>query len=188
MQNKFFSLALVGWLGLALAACKEKSQTQTESKPTANASSAGSGPGVELKVKWPVGSRYVYRMDLDQQSTNKFPQMPQPMIQNVTMAMTYALAVTKETAKDGRELEMEFVANEMEVKMGEQVFMSFDSKEAAKSDAQNPFIGPYRKMIGSKLRILVDADGKLDEIIDLQEWTDKVTAGVAGPGERRATP
>ena len=179
MRNKFLSLALACLLGLALTACKDKSQTATESKPSANASAAGSGTGTDLKVKWPVGSRYVYRMDLDQQSTNKFPQMPQPMIQNVTMAMTYAISAIKEAGKDGRELEMEFVANEMEVKMGEQVFMSFDSKESAKSDTQNPFTGPYRKMIGTKLRIQVDADGKLDEIIDLQEWIDKVTAGVA---------
>jgi hypothetical protein len=104
------------------------------------------------------------------------------MQQDVTMAMTYALSVLKETPSGGRELEMEFLANEMEMKMGPQVMMSFDSKEKAKDDAQNPFTAPYRKMIGSKLLMQVDADGKVDKIVGLDEWIGKIAGGAPGPG------
>lgn len=136
--------------------------------------SSGSGEPVTLAVKWPVGTRYVYRMDLDQQQTNRIPQMPQPMQQHITMGMTYAIAVLKETEGGGRELEMEFVANEMEVRMGEQVMLSFDSKQSADNDAQTPFAAPFRKMIGSKLKLVTDRDGHVDKVDGIKEWVEQV--------------
>jgi hypothetical protein len=185
-------------LAASFAACKKSEQTTappaepkrsaetpapaSEVKRSADIPPAGSDKAVLLKVQWPVGNRYVYRMDLDQHSTNKIPQMPQPMQQDVTMAMTYALSVLKETEGGGRALEMEFLANEMEVKMGPQVVMSFDSKENSKDDGQNPFTAPYRKMIGSKLRIQMDSDGKVEKIIGLQEWIDNISGDATGPG------
>ena len=105
------------------AAANPKSESPGSTQPATTSSSAkspaGAEKGVLLKIKWPVGNRYVYRMDMDQHVTNRVPQMPKPMQQDVTMAMTYALSVTKELPQDGREVEMEFLANEMEVKMGE---------------------------------------------------------------------
>ena len=172
MSHPLVTLALAALLAGFLAACRK-------SEP---ASGPNSKEGVLLKVKWPVGARYVYRMDLDQHSTNKIPQMPQGIQQDVTMAMTYALSVVKETAGGGRELEMEFLANEMEVKMGPQVMISFDSKENSSNDAKNPLVAPFRKMIGSKLRMQVDADGKVEQVIGLQEWTDRLSAE-AGPAK-----
>ena len=172
MKHQLVTLVLAASLAGFLAACRK-------SEPAAGSDSK---EGVLLKVKWPVGARYVYRMDLDQHSTTKFPQMPQGMKQDVTMAMTYALSVVKETADGGRDLEMEFLANEMEVKMGPQVVMSFDSKENSSNDAQNPLLAPYRKMIGSKLHIQVGADGKVEQIVGLQEWIDRLSAD-AGPAQ-----
>ncbi len=178
-----------------LSSCKKAEQPPVNSKtdqpattPVAPengakpATPATSGKGVVLKAKWVVGNRYVYRMDLDQNSTNHIPQMPQPMRQSVTMAMTYALNVVKETPTGGREVEMEFLANEMEIKMAEQVVLSFDSKENAKDEAKNPFLGPFRKMIGSKLRMEFDADGKVDKIVGMDEWMNQVAGEDGGPG------
>jgi hypothetical protein len=186
MLSKLTAPTFAVLLAAIFGACKKQEQTASvipEAKRSPEMTSANPEKGVLLKVKWPVGSRYVYRMDLDQHSTNKFPQMPKPMQQDVTMAMTYGLSVLKEIPVGGRELEMEFLANEMEMKMGEQVMMSFDSKETPKNEAQNPFTAPYRKMIGSKLRLQVDADGRVDKIIGLQEWLDTITADVPGPGK-----
>ena len=94
MRHPLVTLVLAALLAGFLAACKK-------SEPAAGSNSK---EGVLLKVKWPVGARYVFRMDLDQHSTNRFPQMPQGMQQDVTMAMTYALSVVKETAAGGRDL------------------------------------------------------------------------------------
>ncbi len=171
MKYNALPLSFVLFLATAFLGCNKSGPS------SGGAKSDDSGGTVLLKAKWPVGNRYVYRMDLDQHSTNQIPQMPKPMQQDVLMAMTYAITVLKETEGDGRELEMEFLANEMEVKMGEQVVMSFDSKETAKDDAQNPFSAPYRKMIGSKLRMQMDAQGRLEKVIGLDEWVDNVSGG-----------
>ena len=154
---------------------KAKQATTPAPKPAANLEK-----GVVLKVKWPVGNRYVYRMDLDQHTTNNVPQMPKPMQQDLTMAMTYAISVPKETANGGHELEMEFLANEMEIKVGGQTMMSFDSKEPPA--AGNPIAEPLRKMIGSKVRMEVDADGKVQKVLNLDEWSNSL-AGDGGPAK-----
>jgi hypothetical protein len=162
------------------------SRSASETPPPASATEAkpASAPAtgaVELQAKWPVGARYVYRLDTDQQMTNHIPMMPNPMEQHITMGMTYALSVLKETPEKGREIELEFLANEMEMKMGGQTVMSFDSKEPAAGEQGNPFVTPMRKMIGSKVHILLSADGTLDKIPNLQEWQKTLTGDAGGP-------
>ena len=46
----------------------------------------------------------------------------------------------------------------MDFKMGDMT-MSFDSKTDTGID-NNPFVGPYRKMTGSKLHVLLDDKGQ----------------------------
>jgi hypothetical protein len=143
--------------------------------PSVAKGSTGTGEPVLLRMKWPLGSRYVYRMDLEQRTTNRVPMMPKPVEQNVSMAMTYALSVTKELPDNGHELEMEFLANEMEIKMGDQVMMSYDSKESGKA-AQNAMMAPFQKMIGSKIRMEVNAEGKTEKV-DMQQWFNTISKG-----------
>lgn len=157
------------------SASRSPSTESQTAASTAPAAEAGAENGVRLQVKWPVGNRYIYRMDLEQNSTNNIPQMPRPMQQTVTMAMTYAINVLKETENGGRELEMEFLANEMEIKMGEQIMMAFDSKET-KDAPQNPIAAPFRKMIGSKVKIQVDSTGKVERVVGLDEWLNSLAA------------
>jgi hypothetical protein len=172
--------------------CKKSESTapahpQVEKRPSAPEATAATKPeaapaqdnGVLLRAKWPVGNRYTYRLDLDQHVTNHIPQMPKPMQQDVTMGMTYALSVDQATANDGREISLEFLANEMEVKMGEQTVISFDSKESGKSDAQNPFAAPFRKMIGSKVKMLMNAKGEVEKVA-ADEWRKSVTGDDPG--------
>jgi hypothetical protein len=74
---------------------------------------------------------------------------------------------------------MEFLSNEMEVKMGEQVVLSFDSKESGKNDAQNPISAPFRKMIGTKVRMEMNADGSVAKV-DLDDWQKSVVGDDPG--------
>jgi hypothetical protein len=192
MKPSLFLLTCL--LSLILSGCKKSEQPAVNSASTDQTSPAQSDPpkataagksespahGTDLKVKWPVGSRYVYRLDLESRSTNNIPQMPKPMHQDITMAMTYAVNVVKETPDNGRLLEMEFLANEMEMKMADQVVMSFDSKETSK-EAQNPFVGPFKKMIGSKIQLQTDADGKVDKVLNHEEWLNEVAGDGPGP-------
>jgi hypothetical protein len=139
-----------------------------------------SSEAVVLQVKWPVGGRYIFRVDMLQDSTNHIGKMP-PIRQSFTTALTYALTVVQELPESGRELEIEFLANEMEIKMADQVVVSFDSKESAEGEEQNFMIGPFRKMIGSKVRVQTDAKGKLEKILNLEEWRQALAGDQPGP-------
>src|ERR1035437_5642149 len=72
----------LSWLG-----CKK-------SEPIIKARTPPSGP-VELKLKWPVGSRMVQNLDLKQTSETQVPGMPNPMKQDMTMGQRYARSVLK---------------------------------------------------------------------------------------------
>jgi hypothetical protein len=186
MRMRLSCAGLAISLVLLSSACRKSEQPNNplpsgaDQKQGAAVGSASKG-AVLLKVKWPMGNRYVYRMDLDQQSTNKIPQMPNPIQQNVTMAMTYALAVVKETPEGEHDLEMSFLASEMEVKMGGQTLLSFDSKENPKDAPPNPMTGSLRKMIGSKLLMHLAPDGKVKEVVGLDEWVNNVAGDNGGP-------
>lgn len=143
--------------------------------------SALSGEPVLLQVKWPVGNRYVYRLDLDQQSLAKIPQFPKPIAQSMNMAMTYAISVLKENPDGGRELEVEFVATELEIKTGDQVMMTFDSKETAANESGNPAAAAFRNIVGSKVRMETDTEGKLIKVIGAEEWVAKIAGEPGDP-------
>src|SRR5438552_9185400 len=152
--NLVFVYATIFLLTVAIA-CKKSEQS---AGTTAEKSSDKVSPLVPaqkteetilLKAQWPVGNKYTYRMDLAQASTMQFPGMAKPMQQEITMAQTYSLSVPKERATGGRELGIQFIAMELDFKMGDMT-MSFDSKIDTSSD-KDAFLAPYRKLIGSKL-------------------------------------
>jgi hypothetical protein len=103
------------------------------------------------------------------------------MLQDVTMGMTYALSILKELPNGGREAELEFLANEMEISMAGQTVMSFDSKQNSKNDEQNQMAGPFRKILGSKVRLQYDASGKIDQVVGYEEWAKRLQGDVSGP-------
>ena len=168
MRNQCVSLCLaVALLGL-MNGCKKAEQP------------GGSKTGVLLQAKWPVGNRYVFRLNTDQQTTTKLPQMPNAIQQHLNLTMTYAIAVLKEGPDGGRELEIEFLANEVELKTGDQAGMKFDSKDNPTNDDPNPMATPFRKMVGSKVRLQTDASGKVDKIIGLEDWISNLASDDAG--------
>jgi len=42
------------------------------------------------------------------------------------------------------------------------------------------FAAPYRKMVGSKARLLLNADGKVEKVLNLDEWLNNLKAGAQG--------
>ncbi|MSU62669.1 MAG: hypothetical protein EXS31_09775 [Pedosphaera sp.] len=177
MKPEVQFLAIGTAMLLFLNACS-KSEQGAPSAPSASKSPIASavvttGGPVELKAKWPVGNKYTYRMDMAQKFV--FKMAGKPMEQNVTISQTYSLTPLKEREGGGREVELEFVAMEMDFKMGEMT-MSFDSK--SDSDAGgNPFAGVFKKVMGSKLAMLLDGKGQMESIPKYQEWKDSISEG-----------
>src|SRR5262245_4774437 len=130
---KRISLALLLCVAVActFCACKKSESggaTTPSGKPADKRAPAAPTEAVELKMKWPVGNRYTYRMDIDQDIQIKMGQMPNPMHQQVAMGQNYALSVLKDTPEGGHEVEFEFISMEMDMRMNDKPMMSFDSK------------------------------------------------------------
>jgi hypothetical protein len=181
MKPKLLAVALCVVAVSSLPGCKKSEPAG--SAPDAKPSGAGQpSEAVELKAKWPVGNKYTYRVDLTQNIKMQIPGMPQPMLQVVTMAQTYSMAVLGERPNNGRELELQFDAMEMDIQMGG-FSMSFDSKGDAEADKTNPFAAPFRKIMGSKLKLLLGGNGLLDAVEKLDEWLDKALEDSPPPAQ-----
>ena len=211
MRSELISVCLSGALMALLGGCR-KAEPPSEPKPptqsnaptrSENSAQSNAPPAtipvqsapaqptvaspqarVLLKVKWPVGNRYVYRLSLEQHSTNQISSLPQPSQEHLALGLTYAMAVLKETESAGRELELEFLANDMEIRMADKIAVSFDTTDGTTNETRTPVPGPFRKLIGSKLRLQLDADGKVNKVVELREWAKSLVGDGTGPAEQ----
>jgi hypothetical protein len=91
--------------------------------------------------------------------------------------LDYSITVLKPREGGGHELEVEFLAQKIESKLGGRSLIAFDSAADAKLDRANPVAAALRKLVGIKIHYLTDASGKLEKVNGAQELQAKVLAG-----------
>ena len=152
----------------------------TPSQPTTNAAAATTnapaGDSVDLRLKWPVGKRYLQRMEVVQESESMIPGVPQAMKQESVQSQDYSITVTKEREGGGRELELEFVGQKVDTKMGGKPLVTFDSKSDAKGDRTNAVASAMRKLVGVKIQYLTDTNGRIEKVVGGQELQNRLTS------------
>src|SRR5260370_42016428 len=148
MKTTFAIFSLCLTLLLPLTGCKKSGESGANSGSPAAAKGRRPDEAVRLQIKLPVGNRYVERMELKQNSEMVMPQMPQPMKQNLTIGQEDALSVLQERAGGGRELELEFLAIQMNMSAGGQPPMAFDSKGAGMVEGRNLLVDAFGRWIG----------------------------------------
>jgi len=180
MKRTLLGFVLCAAVAGPFLACKkaEPGGSTPAGKPADKRAPSAPTEAVEMKMKWPVGYRYTYRTDIDQDIQMKMPQMPNPMHQQVAMGQNYSLSVLKETPDGGREIEFEFVSMEMDVRMNERSVMNFDSKGESTGDTE-----AFRKLMGSKLKFLLNSSNQLEKVEGYEELMKKATSG--GPPQSR---
>jgi hypothetical protein len=129
----------------------------------------------DLKLKWPVGSRLVYRMEMKQSTEMQPPGAPQKVKQETNMTQEFAISSLKATDSGGRELELEIMSQKLEVKMNGATMMSLDTKSP--ESASNPAFAAVTKLVGAKLKYLTNADGGVEKMEDFDEFLAKAAAG-----------
>lgn len=174
---------------LILLGCSKAKDNKTPSntatgnaaRPPGNAAAPASGPA-QLQVKWTVGKKYSYQMEIAQNSETPLPGMPKPMVQANKMAFGYSISVPKELPNGGRELEIEFTNVKMEAQNSGRTVLSFDSdKDAASDDPKNSSALVLRRMIGARLKLLADATGKIERVEDFDQFEARLS-GNGGAG------
>ena len=147
--------------------------------PGAPAPATGAADTVDLRLNWPVGKRFLQRMDIVQSSESTIPGVPTAMKQDSTQSQDYSITVVKEREGGGRELELEFIAQKIDSQMGGKPLVAFDSKADAKTDRTNAVAGAMRKLVGVKIHYLTDTNGRIDKVVGAQELQTRLTAAAA---------
>ncbi len=177
MKKLTITLSLFAVVGCVLLAGCSKSKdaiAQSENSPANNPAAAASGDSVEMKIKWPIGEKYAMRMELDQATETKVPNQPQPIKQQVNMAQDYTIGAIKELGNGGRQLELEFKNQTMDVNYGGNKVLSFDSTQRPALDSTNAVIPLLRKMIGGRVRYVTDAAGQVEKLEGIEELMTRI--------------
>ncbi|HMP83322.1 MAG TPA: DUF6263 family protein [Verrucomicrobiota bacterium] len=153
---------------------REESNASSGAGDTVAGRVSKSDDPAELKVKWPIGTTYSMRMELDQTSETKVPNQPEPIQQAVKMTQDFDMSAVKELANGGRQLELQFKGLTMTVSQEGQQVMNFDSARSESGDAGNPIVPLLRKMVGARLLYVIDASGKVEKVEGVSELMTRI--------------
>jgi hypothetical protein len=144
----------------------------------ASGNSDRAGSPAEMKIKWAVGKKYQLRMELSQSAE----ATPQPAEQGLKWAQEFNISVLKELPDGGRQLELEFVSQAMNVLRAGRSLLSFDSTQNLPRDTRNR-LAILSALVGARLEYFTDADGKVQTVEGANELADHITA-VGTPQQR----
>ncbi|MGH7988688.1 MAG: DUF6263 family protein [Limisphaerales bacterium] len=172
-----FSLGVVTGCAL-LSGCSKSKNTATQSANSANSSATAAAPAgpLDMKIKWAVGKKYSMKMEFNQSTKTDVPNQPQPVTQEVKLDQNYDISVLKELDNGGRELELEFENETMDVLQGGRSVMSFDSAQSSAEDTNNPAAPILRAMIGARIQYFTDANGKVEKMEGVDELMNRIDA------------
>jgi len=123
----------------------------------------------EMKIRWTSGKTYAMRAEIVEAVESKPSGQPQSFKQSVKLTQDYTLSVRKELDNGGRQLELEFTGETMDVSVGERKVSSFDSKQDSAQDAGVSMSAMLRKQLGARFQFFTDADGQVEKVEGLEE-------------------
>ncbi|MGD0812406.1 MAG: DUF6263 family protein [Verrucomicrobiota bacterium] len=167
IKIKFAAVASAGVL-LAAGGVTAVYETQKE----ANASTAASTPpngAAEMRINWIVGKEYVMRVEFTQSTETPLPDQRQPMKSDVNFTMNYNVSALKALANGGKQLELEFVSETLNVMQGGVNVLNFDSEQAP---GMTP--NPARAMVGARLVYYTGANGEVEKVEGVTELIQRI--------------
>jgi hypothetical protein len=141
-------------------------------------------PKVRLRIEWPAGGRSVYRFELEQHSTNTLAQAPKSTQEDLAMGITYAVTGQGPAADNLRELKLEFLAYDVEIKVGGQAVMSFDSAPIGKTNPVSSACAPFSRVAGTSVGLVLQPNGSVQRLVGFDAWMKQVASEGAEPAEQ----
>ena len=169
-------------LAVALPGCKKKEETDANTAPQPTnapppAPAKKEEPPVEFKAKWPVGKRLLLRTQADLLVTQ--PGATEPTKLDTHHTNERALSVLAEREGGGVDLELEFLVQKMDNKVGGKQTLLFDTQGDPKGDRTNTAQVSFRKIIGVKIKSQTAVDGKVTKLEGGPLFRSKLTAGAS---------
>lgn len=186
MRYQYLKAIPVFLLGLSLVSgCSDKKKPAAAPAPAAKQAEAKPAeapkpkePAAELKLKWDTGKRYVIRDETTTESSMKAGNQPEPVKTSLLTARDLALTVLKERSSGGQEIEIEFLAEKVENKMGDRTIAAFNSTDDLKTDRTNAIAKLHRKLVGTKFTLFTDTAGQVEKVEGVSNLVRKITLGL----------
>jgi len=150
--------------------------------PPTTAALAGADGPADLRVKWMVGKKYALRVELNQSAKTKSHNQWQPPEQG-KWVQDFTISGLKELPDGGRQLELEFVSETVDISKGGYSLLSFDSAQSPTQDSHTPW-SILGATIGARIEYFTDADGKVQNVAGMDELTSHIAA--VGTPEQQA--
>jgi len=129
---------------------------------------------VAMKIKWNPGKKYEMRMELQRDTETQLPDRPAPVGQEVNLTQNYNVTVLKELDDGGRQLQLAFEDETLDVTQRDRRVLSYNSMESAAQDATNPAAAMLRLLDGARLQLVTDAGGTVEKMEGLDELKERV--------------
>jgi hypothetical protein len=168
--------AMAGCMLLSGCSKSKNAATPSGNGTDSSATSATADGPAEMRIKWTVGKKYIMRMEFNQDTETMLPNQPQPIKVEVNMAQDFDISALKELDNGGRQLELEFENETMNVSQGGRSVLSFNSAQSLAQDTNNPIAPILRVMIGGRIEYFTDADGKVQKIEGVDELMNRIAA------------
>lgn len=178
MNKRYIIIAVSLALAMAclLSGCSKSNNASSAGGSGSGRDSASSPPAgpVTLKVKWIPGKEYAMRMEETETIEFNLPDEPKPVKQVRKMTMDYTVSVLKELADGGRELECSFTVIKTSSSEGKRQTLDFDSTRDTAPDADNPVASMFHRLIGERVRLVLDAEGRVVRVDGYDAFVDRV--------------
>jgi hypothetical protein len=156
-------------LGLALGGCSKSDSTNAGSGSGTASPTPPANEAVTMGIKWDVGQRYVFRMDIKQKGETSIPGRNQPMKQDASIVQEYSVTVPME-----RQLELEYLAIQMEVMINDRPVLNFDSGGESLAPETNPMVEVFRKIVGMKIQFFLNESNHVERVEGLANFTENI--------------
>ena len=136
------------------------------------------GP-VELKWKWPpVGERVVFDLETKRNGEYLYPGQPDSQKESMNVEKQFGLTVLKATPGGGHEVELEFLSIRDRIALGGNTMLDYDSSQKSSTSGTNSLTNLYGKVIGAKIRYLLNADNEVERMEGVDELEKRLSSGV----------
>lgn len=174
MRNRTLHLAAAAAiLCFAATSCSKSNNRSAQQSKASNSSE----PAVDLKVKWAPGKKITQRMAISSAMNMGGPKNGQAVQQVTDMSWDYSMNTLKQLDNGGHEVELEFVGTKLESKVGDRVYMSFDSAHDDGKEAKDPITPALRKIVGGKIRLTLSPDNKVERVDGYDDFMVRIARG-----------
>jgi hypothetical protein len=159
MRRLLLTLWTCTLLGCGLCGCSKSKEAKSQPESESRSPSVATDGPAEMKIAWPVGRKYFFRLENSQSSEMTVPGQPKPARQAMKATQEFSISALKDLSDGGHELELEFLPH--------------SSPSAAASGPPSP--GDFfDRLAGSRLRYLTDKKGKVQEVRGSEELESRM--------------